>query len=175
MKKNMISVLILALLVINIILSALTMFSVTGTSKKTARLIDGISSALTLEVGDAQQQAEGNTEAEDVPMKNIAVYKIEDQMTIPLAKSSDGKDHYCLVSVSLSMNTKADGYKDYGETVADKEDLIKGEIVSVISNHTIEEVENEQDAIRQEILERIQKMYDSKFVYNVVFRDILFQ
>ncbi len=175
MKKNMISILILALLIVNVALSGIMMFSVMGTTKKTARLIDGISTALSLEVGTPEGEAQGSEPVEDVPMKNIAVYKIEDQMTIPLAKGVDGKDHYCLVSVSLSMNTKADGYKEYGATMSEKEDLIKGEIVSVISGYTIEEAQQDQDAIRKDILGRIQAMYDSQFVYNVVFRDILFQ
>ena len=48
-------------------------------------------------------------------------------MTIPLAMGADGASHFCLVSVSLSMDTTAEGYKDYGETIGEKEDLIKGE------------------------------------------------
>ena len=176
MKKNMISILILALLIVNVVLTAIMMFSVVGTTKKTAKLIDGITTALSLEVGDSNVQSEGESqEIADVPMKDIEVYKIEDSMTIPLAKGVDGKDHFCLVSISLSMNTKDKSYKEYGETVSEKEDLIKGEIVSVISGYTIEEAESDQDAMRKEILNRIQTMYDSQFIFNVIFRDIIFQ
>lgn len=174
MKKNMISILILALLIVNVVLTGIMMFTVTGTMKKTAKLIDGISGALSLEVGDTAVQEEGST-VEEVPMKNIAVHKIEDEMTIPLAKGVDGQDHYCLVAVSLSMNTKDKGYKTYGETIGEKEDLIKGEIVNAISSYTIEEAQSDTDALRKDILNRIQKMYDSTFVYNVVFTDIKFQ
>jgi flagellar FliL protein len=53
--------------------------------------------------------------------------------------------------------------------------LIKGEIVSVISSYSIEEAKADTDAIRTAILERIQKMYDSEFIFNVVFREIYFQ
>lgn len=176
MKKNMISILILALLIINVVLTGIMMFSIIGTTKKTAKLIDGISTALSLEIKDPAAEAEGETQkTADVPMNDIEVYKIEDQMTIPLSKGADGKDHFCLVSISLSMNKKDKGYKEYGSTVVDKEDLIKGEIVSVISSYTIEEAESDQDAIRKEILSRIQAMYDSQFIYNVIFRDIMFQ
>ena len=42
MKKNLISVIILALLIVNIVLTAIMMFSVTGASKKTAALVDNI-------------------------------------------------------------------------------------------------------------------------------------
>lgn len=171
MKKNLVSIIILALLIVNIILTSVMLFSVTGTMKKTASLIDGIAMALSLELGE-ELSAEA---AEAVSMENVAVYQIADEMTIPLAVGVDGKDHFCMVSVSLSMNTKADGYKDYGATVGEKEDLIKGEIVSAIGSYTIEEAKADTDAIRKDILQRIQRMYGYDFIYDVVFREIFFQ
>lgn len=173
MKKNMISILILALLIVNVALTAVMMFSVMGTMKKTAKLIDGISSALSLEVADPS--AVGDTAAEEtVGIDAIQVYAIEDQMTISLAKGADGEAHYCLVSVSLSLNTEDPDYEKYGATVAEKEDLIKSIIFSVIQSHPIEEAESNPDMLRQEILEQIQELYGSKFIFNVVFRDIMF-
>lgn len=172
MKKNMISILILALLIVNTVLTAILMFSVMGTMKKTARLIDGISSALSLEVADVSEAGEGP--AEEILMEDIEVIQIPDQMTISLAKGADGETHYCLVSVSLSLNKKDPDYEKYQPMVESNLDLIKSEIFSVIQSHPIEEAESNPDMLRQEILERIQTMYGSKFIYNVVFRDIMF-
>lgn len=174
MKKNMISILILALLIVNVALTSIMMFSIMGTTKKTAKLIDGISTALSLEIKDTTVAQEEDETAE-IPMKDIDVYKIEDQMTIPLTKGVDGEDHFCLVSVSLSLNKKDKDYKEYGSSLSEKEDLIKGEIVSVISSYTIEAAQSDQDGMRKAILERIQALYDSQFIYNVVFRDIMMQ
>ena len=56
MKKNLLSVIILALLVVNIVLTSIMMVSVMGTMKKSSKLIDGISSALALEVNEPQVQ-----------------------------------------------------------------------------------------------------------------------
>ena len=80
-----------------------------------------------------------------------------------------------MVSVSLSMNSEGEGYKDYGATVGEKEDLIKGEIVSAIGSYTIEEARADTDAVRKDILLRIQKMYGCDFIYDVVFREVIFQ
>ena len=172
MQKNLVSIIILALLVVNIILTSVMLFSVTGTMKRTSSLIDGIAMALSLELGeDILKEAA----AEAVPMENVVIHQIPEEMTIPLAVGADGKDHFCLVSVSLSMNSKADGYKEYGGTVSEKEDLIKGEIVSAISGYTVEEAKADTDALREDILKRIQKLYGSEFIYNVVFREIIFQ
>lgn len=172
MKKNIISILILALLIVNVVLTSIMMFSVIGTTQKTSRLIDGISSALSLEVADST--ATGETGTTEITMDDIEVYAIENQMTISLAKGADGETHYCLVSVSLSINKNDADYSKYASTISDKEDLIKSEIFSVIQSHTIEEAESNPDMLREEILERIQNMYGSKFIYNVVFRDIMF-
>ena len=172
MKKNMLSILILALLVVNVVLTSVMMFTMMGTTKKTSRLIDGIATALSLEV--ASPDAESDVAAAEVTMEDIKVYQIADQMTIGLAKGADGKNHYCMMSVSLSLNSKDEDYEKYSATLGDNEDMIKDKIFQIVGSHSIEEAESNQDGLRQEILEAIQQMYGSKFVYNVVFRDIIF-
>jgi len=172
MKKNMLSVLILALLIVNLALTAIMMFCMMSTTKKTNKLIDGISTALSLEIASPDDEAAA-TETE-VAMEDIEIYQIADQMTIGLAKGADGKSHYCLMSVSLSINKKDPDYEKYQPTLSTSEDIIKDLIFQVVGSHPIEEAESNQDGIREEILEAIQKQYNSKFVYNVVFRDIIF-
>lgn len=168
MKKNMMSVLILALLIVNIVLTSVMMFSVVGASRKTSALIDDISTAINLELDNQQGTANAATVIE-VPIEDIEVYKIEEEMTVPLTKGADGKDHYYMVSVALSINKKDSDYKKLNATIADKEELIKGEIISVIGSHTIEEMQQDVDTVRMEILNRIQKLFGSQFIFNVTF------
>lgn len=174
MKKNMISIIILALLIVNIVLTAIMMFSVTSASKKTAALVDNIATALDLEL-TAKNGDEEEAEAV-IPMTDTETYQISESMTIPL-KTTEGDEeaHYCLVSVTLSINTKDEGYKTYGSDLSAQESLIKSEINNIISGYTVEEARDNQDQIRQEILEKVQTMFDSKFIYNVSFSDIMFQ
>lgn len=168
MRKNMLSILILALLIVDVVLTAIMMFSITGTAKKTSALIDDISAAINL---DLKNQSATSTGAPivDVPIDQIEVVAIPDEMTIPLAKGADGKDHYYLVAVSLSVNTKHADYKKLRPTVDTQVDLVKGEIISVIGSHTLEEVQENPDIIRMEILQRIQTLFDSQFIFNVTF------
>ena len=168
MRKNMLSILILTLLIVNIVLTAIMMFSVTGTAKKTSALIDDISAAINLDLKN-QSATSTNAVVVDVPIENIQVFAIPDEMTIPLAKGADGKEHYFLVAVSLSMNTKHADFKKLSPSVTTQVDLIKGEIISVIGSHTLEEVQENPDAIRMEILQRIQTLFDSQFIFNVTF------
>ena len=164
MKRNLLSVLILALLVVNIVLTSIMMFTVVGANKKTAALVTDIATILQLEIGSADGEGGKELHVEDIEM-----YNIEDTMTIHLKTAEDGKDHYCIVSVALSVNTKHDDYKKYGTTIGEYESLIQGEIDQVIGNYTKEEAEANKEAIADEILTRIQDLYDSSFIVDVVF------
>ncbi len=171
MKKNLISILILALLIVNVVLTAITMFSVTSTNKKTAAVVNDIASILHLELIGAN----GENAQPEVSMKDTVPYAIEDDLTIMLKPDEDGKDHVVQVAVSLAMNSKDKGYKTYGEKMDENVTLIKAEINDVFSAYTLEEARENEDAIREEILKRIQAMFDSEFVYKVTFSSIVYQ
>ncbi len=164
MKRNLLSVLILALLVVNIVLTAVLMFSVVGTNNKVAALVTDIGTILQLDMGAADGEGKEELHVEDIEM-----YNIPDSMTIHLKTAEDGKDHYCIVSVALSVNTKHEDYKKHGATIGNYESLIKGEVDQVIGAYTKEEAEANKEAIADEILTRIQDLYDSTFIVDVVF------
>lgn len=168
MKKNMLSILILALLIVNIVLTAVMMFSVTGTAKKTSALIDDISAAINL---DLKNQSASSTTAPivDVAIEDTQVVPLGEELTIPLTIGADGKIHYYLVEVSFSLNMKHEDYKKLSPQVTTQADLIKGEIISVIGSHTLEEIQSGTDSIRMEILQRLQMLFDSQFIFNVTF------
>ena len=169
MKKNLISIIILALLIVNIVLTAIMMFSVTGTATKTSALVDNITRALNLEL-----TAKGDAGASAVPISDIATYDIA-EMTIELQQDAECEQHFFVGSITLSMNTKDKDYKTYGGDMESRESLIKSEITDVISSYTVEDARSNQDTIKSEILERIQTLFNSEFVFNVAFSDILIQ
>lgn len=173
MKKNLISVLILALLIVNVVLTGIMMFSVTSASKKTASLVDNIAAALHLEL--ASDSAKVDESVPTVSLGNTKVYDIEDEFTVKMKKGSDGKDHYGLFSVSLSLNKKDPDFKDYGETVGNYESKIKSIVIDVVSSYTSDDASEKKDEILNEILKQVQTMYDSKFIYEVMFRNVTFQ
>ncbi len=163
MKKNIISIVILALLIVNIAISALTLASVMGTNKKTAALVTDIAAAIKLDLGE-----DAIEEAVSVPMEDVVTYDIVD-MLIPLKKDvAEEKDHYVQISLTLSMNSKDKDYKAYGDLTT-RESLIKGEIHDVVAGYTIDEVKDREimHSIEKQILERIQTLFDSKFIYKV--------
>ncbi len=179
MKKNLISIVILALLIVNVVLTAVMMFSVVGASRKTSALVNNIAAALDLEL--TAEGENGEAEEEAIPMSDIETYTIAEKMTIPLKVevNEEGKEeaHYFLANVTLSMNTKDKGYKEYGseEEMASRESLIKAEITDIISACTVDEARNNQEQIRKDIIAKIQQMFDSEFIFNVSFSDTMIQ
>ncbi|MBD5529408.1 MAG: hypothetical protein HDR02_13535 [Lachnospiraceae bacterium] len=167
MKKNLLSVLVLALVLVNVILSAVMMFSVLSTNKKTAALVNSVASILNLEL-----EQPGAEETKEVPMSDLAFWNLDGKMTIPLlnVEGDDGKPHYLVLDgIAFSMNTKEKGYKTYGEDVAAGAyaSVIKDTITSVVSEHTVAECTNNFEDIRDEILDRVKELFDKDFIYGV--------
>lgn len=121
MKKNLMTVIILALVLVNLVLTAILAFTIIPQTRKSNQLIDKIASAIDLELEDGSSK---DTAA--VPVEDIEVYDIEASFTVNLSPSGDGKDHVAVFSIGLSLNTKSDGYKSIGtEGLKAKETLIK--------------------------------------------------
>lgn len=171
MKKNLISIIILALLVVNIILTAIMMFSVTSASRKTASLVDNIASALNLEL---TAKTEAGENVVNVSIADTDTYSISEDMTIPLKKGEDGEDHYCLLSIGFSINKKDKAYKTYGADLSAQETLIKDRINTVFGQYTIDEARGNESLIKQEILESVQELFESEFIFDVSFSSILY-
>lgn len=177
MKKNLISIIILALLVVNIVLTAVMMLSVTGEARRASALIDNITKTLNLEL--TAQSASGDREKEVVAIEDTASYSISEKMTIPLKDSVDAEgnlvSHFCMVSISFSINKKDDGYKKYTEDLSPQEERIKDMINTIFAKYTVEEAKGNEEMLKEEILLELRKMYDSDFIFDVGFGSILYQ
>lgn len=174
MKKNLLSVVILALLIVNLIFTGIIMFSCVSANKKTVALVNDIATVLDIELAaNASDDAEGVSQA--VSIADTDVYNIEDAMTIALRPSEDGKEHYCMCEMSFSMNKTDDDYESMSAMVASQESKIRNIIIGVIGNYTKEEAQANQKAIEAEILSQVQQMFGSKFIFEAYFRDVKFQ
>ncbi|MDE6964716.1 MAG: hypothetical protein K2P30_13945 [Lachnospiraceae bacterium] len=167
MKKNLISILILALLIVNIVLTAIMMFSVTSTNSKTAALVTDIASAVSLDIEGMRSGASA------VPLENTATYTIAD-MTILLkddanqAEGTEKKDHYAQLTVVLSMDNRHEDFAANGNgDLSSRQDLIKGRISDVVGKYTLDEAKQNTQAITTDILNSIQGLFDSDFIFEV--------
>ena len=95
-------------------------------------------------------------------------------MTISLATDENGKSHYAVGKISLSMNKKSDGYKAYGaEGLTAKESIIIDDIGTIFGKYTRDEFDKNQKEVKKEILKDMQEMFGSDFVVGVNFVGML--
>lgn len=170
MKRNLLTVIILALLIVNIALTGVLMFSVMATNNKTAELVTNIATVMNLELTVPGQEEP----AEVISIDDTAVYNLTNMMTIPLAKEdASDKQRYIMFEISLSMNTKHEHYKKYSETLADREKLIEDAINSVVGVRTETEC-NDMDGLKEDILKAIREVFQSDFIYKVGISNVKF-
>ena len=172
MKKNLITVIILALVLANLILTAILVFTIIPQTKKSNQLIDQVCSAINLEL----QSGENTPATPEVPIEDVETYAITDGFTVNLKQGEDGKQHYAVFSVSLSLNTKSDGYKTYGgsEGLAAKVTIIQSEINTIVNGYTLDEFNaNGYQNVKDDTLKTLQDMFGgSDFIVGVNFSSV---
>lgn len=174
MKRNLLSILILALLIVNIALTAIMMLTFNSTFSKTAALVNDIAGVLDLEVNGPVTNYDGSSG--EVSLADTVTYDLPDSMTIPLAVGEDGKAHYAMVSVSLSMDSSNADFKNYKlEGVSERKSLIQSEITEVFGEYTLDEARADTEGLKKEILQRLQQLFGSNFIYKVSFSEIVWQ
>lgn len=172
MKKNLLSVLILVLMIVNIAMSAVMMISVVGTNKKSAALMDSIAAVLNLELYGPGTGAE-------VPIADVVAHDVG-TLTIPLAPTvnADGtkdKQAYIIFDLSLQMNSKHEDYATLSANMAERDSMIKDAVNRVVGSHTEAECRADLDeGIRDEILRALQDLFQSKFIFKINLSGIKF-
>ena len=164
MKKNMLTILVLILCIVNLTLSAYIVFTVVPNVQRTDTLITRILQIIDLELESPLPQDINNT----YDIENIEKYDIED-MTTNVASGTDGKAHYAKISASLTINNADDDYAKLNPKV----ETMKSDIVSIIKTHVSsynnEELANPETkkTIKEKILTDIQTLFNSKFIVDV--------
>ena len=169
MKKNLMTVIILALVFANFVLTAIMMFTIVPTTQKANELITRVCEAIDLELNSGAATGLNN-----LPIDQIATYNVSagEKMTINLA---DG-DHYALVAVSLSINKESERYKEATTTIlSEQESIIKNTINQIIRQYTKEEFLKNSQQVQDEICKSLQKTYGADYIVGVNFATLTAQ
>lgn len=168
MKKNILTIIIMAITLINTVLLAVLIFAIVPSANKTMKLVDKVNSIVDLELESPDGQEE------DIAVSDIVSYNIADKLTINL-KSTDSENHYAIMKVSLSMNSKNEQYETLSPKVAENENAIKEIISDEFGKYTKEEVNANKNQIKDQIIIRIQEYFKSDFIINVSIGDLITQ
>lgn len=171
MKKNMLTIIVIALSAINLVLSAVLVFAVVPASNKTSQLVSQVASIINLELESGSGEV-----AENIDPANVENYKIEQKLTFNLMRSADGNDHYAaLDSISLSINKSSKDYSKLKETIAANESFITDIVSSVVSSYTYEEAISNREEMKAKVIERVQAHFKSNFIFSVSLNNLCFQ
>lgn len=162
MKKNIFSVIITVLTVVNVVLTAIMFFVMLPTFQKSNTLITQVASVLNLEL-DADKDADADADFTLKDLENTTA-TFDDDQTVNLKDSGDKKQHFGVFSgYTVGVNKNAKDYKDFKtEFIAQNQSAITDIIRTVMQNHTYEECD--EALIKKEALEEIQAKFDTKAI-----------
>ncbi|MBR1572773.1 MAG: flagellar basal body-associated FliL family protein [Lachnospiraceae bacterium] len=171
MKKNLLTVITLALVLVNLVLTVIVTITIIPETKQANELITKVCAAIDLDLESGSATSNAN-----IPIDKVALVPVgEEDLTINLKKGADSASHYAMIKVSLSLNKDNEDYDDVNTQVSDKLDLVKGEIFNVVSSYTMEELQGNQDAVREDILKNLQQMFGSDAIIDVTFSSVKYQ
>lgn len=177
MKKSILTVIILAMCVINLVLNAIMMFAVVPSANKTNKLISQVCEALDLNL-------EVKTDDGSVSFNELDFVTLTDSQTINLKSSANSDKRYAVLTVTLQLNTTSKDYTDLKTKITGGEEadtsvqnVIWNEVRNVVSSYTVDEASSisKQEEMQQQILERLQEYFASKTIYGVSFGKFIFQ
>mgnify|MGYP000771856526 FL=1 len=169
MKKNILTVIIMACTCINLILTIIIVFSVVPAMNKTNTLISKVASIIDLEIESTK------TEEDEYSVEDLEDYTcaFENKQTLNLkADAGDTESHYAILeSVVITFNTEAEDYENIKALIEKSgihiQDIAK-ETITEYSRSTF----NEKEA-RSKSLKRIREYYKTKSIVDVSFWGLL--
>ena len=168
MKKNILTLVLLVVAIVTLVLQAIIMFTVVPAMQKMNNLVTDIASVLDLEL------VADDKDVSKVDLKDLEFYDIAEDITVKFLPGEDGKDHYAVLKVSISMDTTNDDYKTYGADIDTKSSLIKNAVLDVVSTYTYESAQGKTEEMEKAILKKVQEVFGSNFIYQVIFSDVTF-
>lgn len=169
MKKNILTIVIMAATVVNLILTIIMVFSIVPAANKTNRLADKVAEVIDMELEQDQ--------AEDYSFENLTPYAVDfdNKQTINLTREDGDKEaHYVVLDgFSISLNKEADDYDKIYEAVQASPVYVTGCVKSAVSEQTISTLNEE--AIKASALAKIQDFYKSKCIVRVDLNGYMYQ
>lgn len=170
MKKNILAIVILAATLVNVTLSAMILFTFVPYVKKANNLITQIATAIDLDFkgGPGKNPAAVN-------LADLETINVLESVNINLKTGEDGKTKYAQVTAFISLNKKHEDYANLKPVLEAQIETVKSTIITELSKYTASEL-NESSAkenINKIVLEKLQTLFDSTFIYSVDIRPLI--
>ena len=170
MKKNILTVVVIALCILNLALTAMVVFSVVPTVKATNNLISQVASIIDLELESPDPKYV-------VSMSDLTAVEFTDTLTINLKRVEGEKnDPFAIIdSVSVYLNKNGDEYADLSTNLVNYSTTISEIVTDNFARYTKDEAQNNRDIIKEEILKQLQKRFETQTISDISFKNLRFQ
>ncbi len=169
MKRGLVNLLMLVLLLTNIILTAIIVFAVVPAMNNANDLVEKVASAINLEKENKSQYTD------DISIDDAVLYEFSNKLTVAVNSGGDSKIHYAQFDVTLTLDKQDETYDDYKDMLLEKEKLMISEIGNVVAKYTIAEIQNNKEAVLEEITLALRKLFNnSTFIYKTTFSNTVY-
>ena len=166
MKKNLITVIILALCIINLIFNILLVFVFMPSTTKTNKLITDIAQIIDLEIA-SQASEEGAV----FDVSNLDQFQLEQGNPINLANDGTGEIHVIQYGVTINLDKTASDYTKISTSMTASTSMIYDICSEIIAQYTYSEVTDVEvkKEIKNLILEKLRETSNSECIYSLSF------
>lgn len=174
MKKNMLTIIVIAICVVNMVLTSIMMFVMMPAFSNMNNVISQVAAILNLEL-ESSGDNEPSYSISDIEIKSVQFTEDGNSQTINLIASSDGKTHYGILSgVKFELNTTADDYKEVVDVIENKPSILTDIVKEVIASYSVENIS--EAAVKEQALTRISDRLDgSKCIINITLDGFMYQ
>lgn len=171
MKKNIFTIIVIALCVVNLVLTSVMLFVMLPAFSSMNKVITQVATILNLEL----ESGENSYSLSDLEIKTVTFDKDGKQQNINLVSNGDGETHFGIISgVKFHLNTKAEDYSDVVDIIDKKASVLTAVIKEVISSFSIDTIS--ENAVKEQAMEKIaDKLGGSSCVVDISFDGFMYQ
>ena len=160
MKKNLITVIILAICIINLVFNIILMFVFLPSAKKTNNLITDIAAVLDLELAGSSS----------FDVSNLVAVQLESDI-INLASDGSDASHYVKYELTINLDSKVSDYTKVSENIAASNSIIYDTTRDIVAQYTYEQVKDVevQRKIKEDILVALKETFNTECIYSISF------
>lgn len=168
MKKNMLTIVAIALSFVNVVLSAVIIFSIVPAAQKTNQLITQVAEIINLEVESSDKQANS------VAMQDLTPVTYTNALQINLKPTpGDDMDHFAAIDqVTVYLDKNGEDFKTLSASMKDYENTVDEIVSDTISQYTKDEVNNNRDAIKNAILSAVKEKFNTETITDISLKNL---
>ena len=168
MKKSMLNVIILALVLVNLVLTVILTFSLVSTNKKTNSLINKVAQIIDLDVAGG---VSNNNSSTGSGIENVSYIDIKnnDSTDIIVSYVDNGKTRYAVLSVSVGLNSKAKDYSTVSTSVDNGMKVLVNKITNEANKYTYSTIRSaNKSTMETDLLKEFQELFKTETIQSVL-------